>query len=192
MGSTFLLLLVVMKELGKRSKRFAFLRPLGPISVCVIALCAVYIGNVDEKGIKIIGSIQKGLPSPTVGWWGPMPDFVKLFPIAIVVMLVDLLESTSIARALAMKNKYELVPNQEIVGLGLANFAGAAFQCYTTTGSFSRSSVNNEAGKRVLVPYWGEAGSAFKREAAPKCRGWGPGSKRRSGETEGKIRCSRV
>ncbi|KAG2433274.1 hypothetical protein HXX76_008342 [Chlamydomonas incerta] len=149
MGSTFLVLLVTMKEVGKRSHRFRWLRPLGPISVCIIALCAVYIGHVDQKGIKIIGSIKKGLPTPTVGWWTPMPDFVDLIPIALVVMLVDLLESTSIARALANKNKYELVANQEIVGLGLANFAGAAFHCYTTTGSFSRSAVNNESGAKT-------------------------------------------
>jgi sulfate transporter 4 len=57
---------------------------------------------------------------------------------AVIVMLVDLLESTSIARALARKNGYQLVPNQEIVGLGLANFIGACFNSYTTTGSFSR------------------------------------------------------
>ncbi|GLC36560.1 Proton/sulfate cotransporter 2 [Pleodorina starrii] len=149
MGSTFLVLLVSMKEIGKRSKRFAWLRPLGPLTVCIIGLCSVYIGHVDRKGIKIIGTIKAGLPKPTVGWWGPMPDFTDLLPIAIVVMLVDLLESTSIARALANKNKYELVPNQEIVGLGLANFAGAAFNCYTTTGSFSRSAVNNESGAKT-------------------------------------------
>ncbi|KAG2497041.1 hypothetical protein HYH03_005043 [Edaphochlamys debaryana] len=149
MGSTFLVLLVTMKEIGKRSVRFRWLRPLGPISVCIIALCAVYIGHVDKMGIKVIGSIPAGLPTPTVGWWAPMPDFVDLIPIAIVVMVVDLLESTSIARALATKNKYELVPNQEIIGLGLANFAGAAFHCYTTTGSFSRSAVNNESGAKT-------------------------------------------
>ncbi|GFR50731.1 hypothetical protein Agub_g12988 [Astrephomene gubernaculifera] len=149
MGSTFLILLVTMKEIGKRSKRFRWLRPLGPITVCIIALCAVYIGHVDQKGIKVIGSIQKGLPAPTVGWWSPMPDFLDLLPIAVVVMLVDLLESTSIARALANKNKYDLVPNQEIVGLGLANFVGSAFHCYSTTGSFSRSAVNNESGAKT-------------------------------------------
>ncbi|GIL90343.1 hypothetical protein Vretimale_18206 [Volvox reticuliferus] len=149
MGSTFLILLVTMKEIGKRFKRFAWLRPLGPLSVCIIGMLAVYIGHVDTKGIKIVGNINKGLPKPTVSWWGPMPDFKDLIPIAIVVMLVDLLESTSIARALANKNKYELVPNQEIVGLGLANFAGAAFNCYTTTGSFSRSAVNNESGAKT-------------------------------------------
>jgi MFS superfamily sulfate permease-like transporter len=35
------------------------------------------------------------------------------------------------------------------VGLGIANFAGAAFSSYTTTGSFSRSAVNNASGECV-------------------------------------------
>jgi hypothetical protein len=48
--------------------------------------------------------------------------------------------------ALARKNGYQLAYNQEIVGLGLANFAGALFSSYTTTGSFSRSAVNNNSG----------------------------------------------
>lgn len=45
------------------------------------------------------------------------------------------------------KNGYELSYNQEIVGLGVANFAGAMFSSYTTTGSFSRSAVNNSSGR---------------------------------------------
>jgi sorbitol-specific phosphotransferase system component IIBC len=44
--------------------------------------------------------------------WMPMEDFSRLAPLALVVMLVDLLESTSIARALAAKGKYELNANQ--------------------------------------------------------------------------------
>jgi sulfate transporter 4 len=44
------------------------------------------------------------------------------------------LESTSIARALARKNDYKIVYNREIIGLGVANFFGAAFNAYTTTG----------------------------------------------------------
>ena len=71
----------------------------------------------------------------------------ELFPLAIIVMLVGLLESTSIARALALKNGYRLNYNQEIAGLGLANLGGALFSSYSTTGSFSRSAVNNEAGE---------------------------------------------
>lgn len=44
------------------------------------------------------------------------------------------LESTSIARALARKNDYKISYNREIIGLGVANFFGAAFNAYTTTG----------------------------------------------------------
>jgi hypothetical protein len=39
-------------------------------------------------------------------------------------------------------------PTQELVGLGVANVAGAMFNCYTTTGSFSRSAVNNLSGAK--------------------------------------------
>ncbi|GFR48515.1 hypothetical protein Agub_g10409, partial [Astrephomene gubernaculifera] len=115
MGTVFLALLTVFKEVGKRSKRFRWLRPIGPLTVCILGLIAVYAGHVDVRGIKVVGAIKKGLPTPTISWWLPMPEINKLFPTAIVVMLVDLLESTSIARALARKNKYELVANQEIV-----------------------------------------------------------------------------
>lgn len=42
--------------------------------------------------------------------------------------------------------RYQLNATQELRGLGIANLAGAMFNCYTTTGSFSRSAVNNSVG----------------------------------------------
>ena len=36
-------------------------------------------------------------------------------------------------------------------GLGLANLMGAAFNCYTTTGSFSRSAVMNDVGAKTQL-----------------------------------------
>ena len=35
---------------------------------------------------------------------------------------------------------------QELQGQGIANLMGAAFNCYTTTGSFSRSAVMDSVG----------------------------------------------
>jgi sulfate transporter 4 len=80
-----------------------------------------------------------------------MSDVGPMLKLGIIVMLVDLLESTSIARALAMKHGYRLNFTQEIVGLGFANFAGAMFSSYTTTGSFSRSAVNSSSGAKTPV-----------------------------------------
>ena len=42
--------------------------------------------------------------------------------------------------------RYKLNYTQELRGLGIANLFGAMFNCYTTTGSFSRSAVNNSVG----------------------------------------------
>lgn len=39
-------------------------------------------------------------------------------------------------------------PTQELRGLGVANLFGAAFNCYTTTGSFSRSAVMDSSGAK--------------------------------------------
>lgn len=54
-------------------------------------------------------------------------------------------------RALAQKNGYKLAYNREILALGIANFVGAAFGSYTTTGSFSRSAINNSCGAKTQL-----------------------------------------
>ena len=47
------------------------------------------------------------------------------------------------------KNKdYELIPNQELKAIGLANFIGSFFQAFPTAGSFSRTAVNDELGAK--------------------------------------------
>jgi sulfate transporter 4 len=104
MGGSLLLLMLLIKHCGKRYPRLKWMRPLGPITACVVGLVAVSAGNLTAKGIKVVGSIPKGLPPLTVNKWAPIDDLGGLMPLALVVMLVDLLESTSIARALAAKN----------------------------------------------------------------------------------------
>lgn len=48
-----------------------YIRPLGPLFVCIVGIVAVYIGQVDtpDRGaISIVGSIPSGmlaLPAPT-------------------------------------------------------------------------------------------------------------------------------
>jgi len=46
-----------------------------------------------------------------VSWWNPpggIPRVGKKFSYAIIICLIDLLESISIAKALALKNRYEI------------------------------------------------------------------------------------
>ena len=87
-------------------KPLRFARPFGPLFVCIVGITSVYIGQLDtlDRGsLAIVGAIPAGLPPWTANQWaikasGIAPDFSVLFPTAIVVMFVDMLESTSIAR----------------------------------------------------------------------------------------------
>ena len=65
--------------------------------------------QVCAKTIRVVGVIPKGLPGATVHWWKNIPNVGKKFGYAIVICLIDLLESISIAKALALKNRYEIM-----------------------------------------------------------------------------------
>lgn len=84
-----------------------------------------------------------GLPPVTISWWFPLYFPGKQIVLAVIVCLLDICESISIAKSLSRKNKYRLNGTQELRGLGIANVVGSMCSAYTTTGSFSRSAVNN-------------------------------------------------
>lgn len=156
MGCSAIAFLLLLKFIGGRWPRFRIVRAFGPVTVCAVGIGIVASGVTGGSGktgkIKTVGNIPQGLPPFSANKWVPVTqDPASLLGLAVIVTLVDLLESTSIARALARKHGYALVYGQEVVGLGLANIAGAMFSAYTATGSFSRSAVNNDTGARTQL-----------------------------------------
>lgn len=55
-----------------------------------------------------MGLCAQGLPHQTVTWWFPFHDIGRFIGLAIKVCAIDVLESISIAKALAYRNQYEL------------------------------------------------------------------------------------
>jgi MFS superfamily sulfate permease-like transporter len=96
-------------------------------------------------GGAVVGVIPRGLPSLSM----PKIDLkilLHLFPYAAIISLLGFMEAISIAKAMAGKTGQRLDPNQELIGQGLANIFGAVGKSYPTSGSFSRSAVNLQAG----------------------------------------------
>lgn len=157
MGMIFIGILVTFRELSARYKRAKVLKFMGPITVLILGImvCGAgkRMGTIHEgktsDPIRIVGNVIRGPPKFTGRVIFPMPKFQEILPPAIIVAAIDFTESNSIATALAVKGKYRLQYNKEIVGLGLANFMGTLFNSYTTTGSFSRSAVNFSAGAKT-------------------------------------------
>ena len=114
----------------------------------VAALMNFLAGGVEHTGIKTIGAISVGLPPLS------RPDFSletieKLVPIAIALALLALTEAVSIARSVALRSGQRIDGNQEFIGQGLSNVAGAFFSGYASSGSFNRSGLNYDSGART-------------------------------------------
>lgn len=96
-------------------------------------------------GGRVVGEIPRGLPS-----FRPPPldagVMLQLLSAAITISLIGFMEAISIAKAMATRTRQRLDANQELIGQGLANVVGSLFQSYPTSGSFSRSAVNLDAG----------------------------------------------
>jgi SulP family sulfate permease len=121
------------------------------IIIVVIGICWVTFTHQIQPSVAIVGNIPAGLPNlafPPLKW-----EIIKeLIPISFTIALVAFMEAISIAKSIQEKHKtYEINPNQELLALGASNMIGSFFQSYPTTGGFSRTAVNNEAGAKTGI-----------------------------------------
>lgn len=125
-------------------------KPTFPSALVVVVLgtLVTYGMGLDQKGVAIVGEIPQGLPSLEILSFN-LGDIQQLLPTILVISLVGYMESIAVAKAIANKHGYKVDPNQELIGLGVANIGGAFFQSYPTTGGFSRTAVNDQAGART-------------------------------------------
>jgi len=95
--------------------------------------------------IQLVGEIPSQLPplsSPLVSW-----DLVReLAPGAMALGLLGLVEAVSIARSVATRSGQCIDGNQEFIGQSMSNIMGSFTSSYATSGSFTRTGVNYEAG----------------------------------------------
>lgn len=112
---------------------------------------SVFAYMLARAGVARVATIG-ALPSPFPGL--SLPDFSAgtwrtLAPAALALTLIGLTEAVSSARAVAARSGERIDGNQEFIGQGLANIAGAFTSSYPTSGSFNRTGANFEAGART-------------------------------------------
>lgn len=148
LGIVWIAYLMGNKKLAQKyRKRLGWLQPLGPLISCAVGILLIFLCKPlrDDLDVAYVGDIPSGIFPLSVSDW-KMENVGKVLPTAVSATLIGYMESIAIGKNLAAKNGYELDPGQELLALGMANLAGAAFSCYPVTGSFSRSAVNNQTG----------------------------------------------
>jgi len=130
------------------------LLPGRPVALVVVflALLAVWLGGLDQQGVKIVGDIPAGLPQ--FQWLGgelaalPASAVRQLVRLAAACFLLSYIESVSAARTFALAHQYEVNPRQELLGLGAASLLAGLFQGFPVAGGLSQSAVNDRGGAR--------------------------------------------
>ena len=109
---------------------------------------AYALARAGVAQVTTIGALPSAIPGLS------LPDFSAgtwrmLAPAALALTLIGLTEAVSSARAVAARSGERIDGNQEFIGQGVANIAGAFTSSYPTSGSFNRSGANLEAGART-------------------------------------------
>jgi len=142
--------IVLIKFIKKLNKKYNKRVPTALIIV-VLGVFIVYFFDLYQFGVKIVGSVPSGLPSfeiPKI----PLDRISELTPIALTLALIAFMEAISVSKAIEENhNDYEIDPNQELIALGSSNILGSLFQSYPTTGGFSRTAVNDQAGAKTGI-----------------------------------------
>ena len=115
----------------------------------VISTVIVYALELHQDGVEIIGDVPSGLPSARDIFVNHgSEEFFQMIPTAALIHLVGFMVSITVAKNMQLRFGNVVKSNQELIGLGAANLVGSFFSCVPVAGSFSRSSINANAGAK--------------------------------------------
>jgi sulfate permease, SulP family len=118
-----------------------------PLIAVLLATIAVVVWQLDTLGVAVVGPIPAGLPSPVwprASW----PEVQALLPAALGIALVGYSDNVLTARAFASRNGYRIVPDRELLALGLCNLSNGLMQGFPISSSGSRTALGESLGNK--------------------------------------------
>jgi high affinity sulfate transporter 1 len=122
----------------------------GPLIAVALAILLSIVLNLKQAGVAVVGEILGGLPA--IG----LPDLGAVSFDAAALSVVGLLlvvfsSGIVTARSFAVRNRYRVDADSELVGFGAANVASGLFGGFPVTGADSRTAVNEALGGKTQL-----------------------------------------
>ncbi|KAK1376026.1 putative sulfate transporter 3.4 [Heracleum sosnowskyi] len=152
LGASFLLLLLTARKVSMRNKKLFWVSAAAPLTSVILSTLIVFCLKSKLPMVKTIGHLPKGLNPPSSNMLYFQGSYLGLaLKTGIVTGILSLTEGIAVGRTFASLRNYQVDGNQEMMAIGFMNMAGSCSSCYVTTGSFSRSAVNYNAGAQTVV-----------------------------------------
>ncbi|MEO5765917.1 MAG: SulP family inorganic anion transporter [Casimicrobiaceae bacterium] len=132
----------------------------GPTNAVAILLLAS-VGSLAAPGSAnyvslvltvtlLTGFLQLVMGIARLGGLDLSPDSIgKVAPIALANTILALTLAIGVGRSIGIRSGQRIDNNQEFIGQGISNLAGAFFSSFPSAGSFNRSAANYEAGAKT-------------------------------------------
>ena len=125
-------------------------RPRIPGMLVAVTAATVVVAVFDlasRTGISVLGPLPQGLPLPRLPLV-PIDTLSSILTGGLAVALVAFADTSVLSRTYAARLRTPVDPNQEMVGLGVANVAAGFFQGFPISSSSSRTPVAEAAGAK--------------------------------------------
>lgn len=152
LGCCFLFFLLLTRYFSKKRPAFFWINAMAPLTSVILGSLLVYLSHAEKHGVQVIGHLKKGLnpPSATELAFGS-PHLMTAIKVGIVTGIIALAEGVAVGRSFATFKNYHIDGNKEMIAFGMMNIAGSCTSCYLTSGPFSRTAVNFNAGCKSAV-----------------------------------------
>ncbi|KAH1066496.1 hypothetical protein J1N35_031483 [Gossypium stocksii] len=152
MGFGFLLFLLTTRQISIKKPKLFWVSAAAPLTSVILSTILVFCIKSKAHGISYIGHLPKGLNPPSLNMLYFNGQYLALtIKTGLITGILSLTEGIAVGRTFASLQNYQVDGNKEMMAIGLMNMAGSCTSCYVTTGSFSRSAVNYNAGAQTAV-----------------------------------------
>jgi high affinity sulfate transporter 1 len=122
----------------------------GALVAVVLATIVSAVFGFQAQGLKVVGVVPAGLPSlafPAIDW----ADFGLYLVPAFAIALMGFADTAVASELFADRNKYEVDPDRDLFGLGLASLLSGLFGGFAVSASDSRTAVADNAGGKSQI-----------------------------------------
>lgn len=152
LGCCFLFLLTLTRYFSKRRPAFFWINAMAPLMSIILGSLLVYLTHAEKHGVQVIGYLKKGLNPPSLSELAFGSEYLMTtIKTGIITGVIALAEGIAVGRSFAMFKNYHIDGNKEMIAFGMMNIAGSCTSCYLTSGPFSRTAVNFNAGGKTAV-----------------------------------------
>jgi high affinity sulfate transporter 1 len=120
------------------------------VAVTAATIVVAMFDLAGRTGLSVLGPLPQGLPLPRLPLV-PIDSLSSILSGGLAVALVAFADTSVLSRTYAARLRTPVDPNQEMVGLGLANLAAGFFRGFPISSSSSRTPVAEAAGAKTQL-----------------------------------------